>query len=74
MPADVNAAGELICKRWDQPINTDLQTEIAKKLLKLRVTFTENAYPTEKQVYKVDFKLEDKANNGQAILLVGEKN
>jgi hypothetical protein len=41
--------------KFDRNMYPEIQLEIAKKLLKLRITFTENAKVSK--LYRVDFKL-----------------
>jgi hypothetical protein len=50
-----------------------VQSDIARKLLKLRVSFQENTAAVPDVAYFVDFKLTE-VNSGHVILLQGEKN
>lgn len=71
---EIEKASADVSAIWDQPLYSYTQRDIAKKLLKLRVTFKENAFPSDKEIYKVDFKLLDKENRESAIVIIGDKN
>lgn len=71
IPDDVLEASEreysLSDSKSDYP---DIQRDIARKLLKLRVSFEENA---STEAYKVDFRLHD-AHKNNVILIKGPAN
>ena len=58
IPADVIQAATRVVKRWDQRVFSfpEAQKEIATKLLKLRVTFSENVAASKDGAYSANFK------------------
>ena len=75
IPAAVKEAARQEYEKWDKPaMYADVQREMARALLKLRVTFEENAVASTDAGYFVNFRLTDKANEGVTILLQGPEN
>lgn len=58
IPADVVSAATRVVARWDQKTFhfPEVQKEIATKLLKLRVTFSENVAVSKDGAYAANFK------------------
>ena len=74
IPVSVQQAAEAEFEKMDRPTSyPDVQREIGKKLLKLRISFQENTSAAPEANYFTDFKLIE-ANKGTVILLQGEKN
>lgn len=60
IPSEVFKAAEEAFERFDPRCHYPVvQKEIANKLLKLRVSFEEDAVGNERSIYRVDFKLMD---------------
>lgn len=74
IPKNVIELAEQEYQNWDrQQKFSDVQSDIARKLLKLRVSFQENVTAVPDISYYADFKLTE-VNKGNLILLQGDKN
>jgi len=74
IPQAVREAAELEFERHDRQIlYPNVQREIAKKLLKLRVSFQENVPAADETAYFVDFKLTQNYR-GTVLVLSGDRN
>ncbi len=72
IPKDVLLVAQNEFEKQDRAqIYADVQSDIARKLLKLRVSFQENSPAIPDVAYFVDFKLTE-ANNGHVIVLQGD--